>query len=569
MSSQKPSWIMTLGGLLAVVGLIYGSAYGGMLLLRGKGAVDKFKDRWESGESLNVPDGVLNSPKNPIPPTNAKWDSIEALIAEAPDIELVPTKIEIDGEPCTIQLPADATFENDSGLEIALTPNVTMKLWSGDWEWEDQPKEIANGFLSSAKQIIFNRDSILVFETDDEAGKNFNARANASIGYRDYRVFLQDGDDDYNTANTLEEILLAIKCLTTLQIDEPPPTETIAVFDYYRVDYEPADAKSPAEIKQLQFPRRATTSLFALIEECPNVVTVSVPNSGYHKSHYKRLGGLAMLRNLWLEDGYADQPEHVQMIGGIDSLESLKISTGKANTSPLGKLTSLQRLDLEVDAENDQALSGLATLTNLEDLRFKDSSFTNTSQVALEPISKLTNLKRLSVSGSFSEQAVTPLANLKKLNTLFIHQTFNKVEPRIGDATLKWVGALSELKAFALLGNTTEDQRLPVTNAGIAELSKLPLEQLYLCNVAIDDNVVEHLVKMKDLKVLSLKHTDITPAGLNKLAEMSNLKTIYLENNEKVSFEDKKELANDYPSINWSSFLSLDDEEKWVKSLDE
>jgi hypothetical protein len=86
---------------------------------------------------------------------------------------------------------------------------------------------------------------------------------------------------------------------------------------------------------------------------------------------------------------------------------------------------------------------------------------------------------------------------------------------RITDAGLKHLQGLTSLKELDVSGSTVSPERRTITNAGLEYLRDL--EKLNLGRTEVTDEGLRHLIPLTGLRMLSLKETHVTTAGVNRL----------------------------------------------------
>ncbi len=210
-------------------------------------------------------------------------------------------------------------------------------------------------------------------------------------------------------------------------------------------------------------------------------------------------------------------------IGRLTSLTQLSIGGSKVGKglAHLKGLKSLRFLSLEAARNEhiDKHLVHLAELTNLEELKLRD---TLVSDVGVEHLKGMTKLKKLDlgnryypVSDKITDDGMVHLNKLKSLEELEL--------PRTG-VTDVGLAHLASLKALKKLNVGRE-----VTDNGIATLAKMKsLEDLDISSKNITDAGMIQLSKCNSLKSLSLNGGQMTNAGLARLAKLKTLTKLSL-----------------------------------------
>lgn len=179
-----------------------------------------------------------------------------------------------------------------------------------------------------------------------------------------------------------------------------------------------------------------------------------------------------------------------------------------------------------------------ADIDALDTLQFVEAEIKKASDEDLEPIAKLPQLKRLTITGDFGDDSVKALANATKLERLTIGSSklTNQCLPVIGelpklsslivsqsramdDAGLKLLRPARELRVLDANG-------FIIDGSGFADLKALTrLEEFSAHGVQITDNSIRPLRDLK-LKSLRLSNTSVTDAGLRHIEEMDGLRLL-------------------------------------------
>jgi internalin A len=120
--------------------------------------------------------------------------------------------------------------------------------------------------------------------------------------------------------------------------------------------------------------------------------------------------------------------------------------------------------------------------------------------------------------GAFDDDALTGIADLRNLEELWLRKT---------KVSTKGAIAISGCRSLTLLSLSSTQ----IDNTAIDHLSTMPrLAKLYLSNTNVSDSSVESLGTMKQLRVLDLNRTRITQDGFNKLRHLIPECSIYGDN---------------------------------------
>ena len=228
----------------------------------------------------------------------------------------------------------------------------------------------------------------------------------------------------------------------------------------------------------------------------------------------------------------------------------------------LGKLTSLEILDLHSTDVGDEGVAQLGGLTNLEEL---DLSFTAVTDVGLAAISELDNLKRLSLNGSLvTEKGVQglrmkrddldvvwlrPYTESQQQAALALSQLGLEIDEKF-DSYLKpntvtcrilfQTGRIRD-PSVAVPDGPREParvmQRSWLDPSLIADLlEKLPPPTaVRVRNEAMDDILFVCLRNIRGLVRLDAPSTQITDAGLAALKHHQTLKVLNLEHAKRIT----------------------------------
>ena len=192
-------------------------------------------------------------------------------------------------------------------------------------------------------------------------------------------------------------------------------------------------------------------------------------------------------------NSYTDSDEALRIAPAFPCLKRLYLNKGQATDESLACLADLTGLETffiwDATAITDSGAKHLANLENLKTIHINHSLM---GDAALEAISKLSKLTRISMQrNDFTDTGLAHLADMKQLRSL-------------------WIG----------MGKGT------ITDAGLVHLGGLDnLEDLELQNSQITDAGLEHFTELKNLRRLNLGQSHVTDNGLAALREaLPNLK---------------------------------------------
>lgn len=234
---------------------------------------------------------------------------------------------------------------------------------------------------------------------------------------------------------------------------------------------------------------------------------------------------LHLLTNFGRFDGATDATFHpdvtdeqVQQLSSLPKLQRLSLwqcgqLTGEA-LQGIGKVSSLQQLNLGVTRIDDE---GLKQLTELNQLRRLVLAGTEITDDGLAHLSNLRGLEELDLSNtSVSDKGLAHLASLTGLKSLNLGVT------EVTDAGLQQLSGLKSLESLNL-------EQTRVHGEGLAKLQSLPqLATLQLSLSFVNDEGLKNLAELQGLKHLDMWGTVVTDAGIKSLHNMETLRHVGL-----------------------------------------
>jgi len=173
----------------------------------------------------------------------------------------------------------------------------------------------------------------------------------------------------------------------------------------------------------------------------------------------------------------------------------------------LSAFPNLRRLDLSQTPISDRSFAHLSRLSKLETLEL---SATKISSESLRLVDSYPRLRELNLSGTSVDDAGLALLNrcqrLEELTLGVTYDTTGGRPPR----------------------NRGTIQAAPITDAGLATLRIPSLKMLNLRGTQITDAGLEHLKQLPQLQELNLVRTGITDDGLRHLGRLKQLTTLHL-----------------------------------------
>ncbi len=264
----------------------------------------------------------------------------------------------------------------------------------------------------------------------------------------------------------------------------------------------------------------------------------------------KQLQQLRQLEELNLDTAEALTDISMAHLRGNPALRWLRVrgvDVTDAGMPYVGELKGLRTLDLSHTMVGDVGLEHLPGLSELEDLKLGGNLVTGLN---LNFLKLLPKLKRLNFNGIQRRNATcwTPRITDLDLETISLLSGLEELDLGIGvnlgmggkpaapgggncraggglQITDHGLSKLTKLKNLRRLG--LSGARL--TPAGLKALHGLPIERLDLWNcAALDDSAADALVSIPTLVNLDLSYTTIGDEGLRRLAQLPNLKQLYL-----------------------------------------
>ncbi|MBC7852148.1 MAG: hypothetical protein IAF94_01830 [Pirellulaceae bacterium] len=226
------------------------------------------------------------------------------------------------------------------------------------------------------------------------------------------------------------------------------------------------------------------------------------------------------------------KPRHFQMATEFGEIEKLSAATGGSfSDSDATKLLANPKLkELRIPGHpgvTDQSLKTIGKLNSLELLELTKTSISDQGLVELAHLSKL---RLLQLTGTaITSQGMEHLRPLQSLQMLSIDHT------NVDDSGLATIAELRGL-GFISLSNTK------VRGGGLAALAKLPkLQGLDLSGCSLVDG--SGLAELKQISSLTLFDSRIPPGLLSHLQAMDNLRDVNLHGSA-VDEEQLVELGN-------------------------
>jgi hypothetical protein len=232
-------------------------------------------------------------------------------------------------------------------------------------------------------------------------------------------------------------------------------------------------------------------------------------------------GGIAYLKN-WTNLEYLNvhgtevTSRVFEHLSGMKKLKNLHVGFSRVNDDgfdALSSLESIEELHIGGNKMSGLALPLLRLLPNLKHLNVNGSQRTDSGRwglmltdVNIESIAALTQLEVLNMGGAIvSDVGMKALESLVNLNTLDLSRM------ELSDKGLEPLAKLPKLRRLDLWENPRIDDR-----ALQPLLALKTVETLDLGDTNIGDAVLAGLEAMKQLKMLVVSGTKVTPAGIER-----------------------------------------------------
>ena len=207
--------------------------------------------------------------------------------------------------------------------------------------------------------------------------------------------------------------------------------------------------------------------------------------------------------------------EHrIKDLSGIENFTKLKRLTLDSNL--ITDLTPLSNLDLtELNIRKNKDLTDISIVQNFEKLVQLTAEDCNISQDNIDPISKCTNLTKLSLGNNPNINDISKLKSLTKLQRIWIGRTSITSLDVLKDlTTLKELTCNynRNIKSLDFIKNLTNLEGLSLCGCSISDIT--PLSNLTnLTTIRLDDNNISDISvisKLTKLKALNLSNNHIS-----------------------------------------------------------
>ncbi len=224
------------------------------------------------------------------------------------------------------------------------------------------------------------------------------------------------------------------------------------------------------------------------------------------------------LRGIEITDALAEQ---VVLLGELEKLTINESAMSIAGWQHLGKIASLQQLDLrDCPIGNEQFQAIVSGMPNLKAIRLSGTSGrTTVDDAGLAALAQTSALKVLALDGLWiTDAGLTHVLACKQLAELYAAGT------TLNDDAGALLAQLPELKKLRLA-------KTGFGTRGLEALLPLQLEDLDISEASgIDDASMAVVGKMQTLKRLNLWRDTVGDAGVAHLAGLTNLQWLNLDN---------------------------------------
>lgn len=247
-------------------------------------------------------------------------------------------------------------------------------------------------------------------------------------------------------------------------------------------------------------PLGSLSALVTLNLDADGLASSNITDAGVVKlvANLKQLSSLSLQRQWNVGDGAA-----AAIARSCPAMVSLNLATCHALTDKgvadlAAGLSALTHLDLtSCEQLTDKACSSLAGVDTLTSLSV---AWCGIGDAGCEKLATLSLLESLDLSGceSISDEGLKHISRLGGLTTLRLDDS-NFSGGKVTDAGLKHVGQLKKLRFLSL------NRRKALTDAGVAEIARLPLSALEIrfCD-KLTDRTLRSLVNCESLEMLNL-----------------------------------------------------------------
>lgn len=297
----------------------------------------------------------------------------------------------------------------------------------------------------------------------------------------------------------------------------PEPAEVVSSLKAAQADI----SRNPAgSISQVAFRKSPLTDALAgSLTKLEGLQTLIVANSEMTLSGWQEIGKLSKLRTLDLRECKLGDAHFKAAVSGMSELVAVRLSGKSGDTTvsdegivALKNCSKLRALAGDYLFISDVGISELAGLKSLSELYLAGSLV---DDVALERIASMPSITKLRIAKtSVSKEGLEKITKLQ-LDELDISEC-----SKIDDAALEPIGKITTLKKLNMW-------RDPVGDAGMAFLKGLVnLEWLNVDNTQLTDAGLKSFAGYSKLTFLHLGSTAVSDAGMPDILPMKSLKDL-------------------------------------------
>ena len=491
--------------------------------------------------------------KNPPKPIiELMWESEEELLQAAPQVELVTKELEIRDTKLLIDLPKEATIERS---KIKFSNDIVAQINTSICDVR-QLKRI-NGLrdYEGLDTIVFANDTIYMEKLHAEKecqSHPYETRMDITLSeYRHLGAQVEWKPEEYvsESSTKLKPALLFVRCLKTLRLKEPDPTEPLALLMALGAKFQPADVKDARSVTGIEFSEDAVAAELRVLKHFPNLESIVIPgltplNVSGEASPLKACRNLRKIV-------YASslREEDLKAVLGHAGLEELDVDMSSTWSDPtwfdlFTKLKNLRKLAISVDPDRIELLEPIASCSMLEELKLEVFS-TEECPGTIDFVTRLPKLRVLSLEGFFSGAAIDSPSEIDGLKSLSIERR------KLSKEDLARLARCKSLETLSL--DYREAQFAP---GDFVVLTGIPLKHLRVtCGYGADGASIQdaHLTEFAktnaSLEVLEIGSESVTVEGLRSILSLPRLKRIAVLSPTDIERDDIKKLNDENPNI--------------------
>lgn len=469
------------------------------------------------------------------PPVEKRWASVEAVLAAAPQTPLTPQEVIWEGMTFVMDLPAGANLiaaSNNNVMQAIVDQDLVINIRPGN-EPMAYRKDLMtkNSYPCQVKSFPYYDDKLLIIEHSCPPEKDPT---------RIYRGFMQITDGTFrfcvwpeapeNTQKhylTLEKLLLALKCGSTLRAKSPYPSEPLAAAKAFKIRLSP----NGLEATEAGLPGHVSAGHLRALQGFSKLEYVDIMGgSGIDpRSDFAPLAQIPSLKRIriyslgGLHGPWPDEREKLcAAVAACKNLESVQFGGMELPASCLASLADLpklKRIEFGIDQQNAASLPALAKAKGLESLHLTIEQDYDRPAPLLR--------------GNLGALAACPA--LKSLDLNLAHEDdWADIVKLTNLESLEFGGALTA-KSMAGLQAVAKLKRLNFNSSGIekpallaAAVANIPasLERFEFSNVKLPDDAIGVLVKLPALQNIYLSGCELSPTGLKLLGESKSLREL-------------------------------------------